>query len=374
MLRKLAVSVMVGLLCSAGAVADTYQENLAKGAATSKQNYLNDPFHKPSRAARMAVPETWPQFYNRGAIDRSPKDSKTKILTIGTGTPLPNTYRFGPAHALIVDGYPYFVDCGEGWFRAINRSILSQKGMKLENVLKKGNFKHLFLTHLHEDHTLGLPSFILSPYKYLGSTTDKVIFGPKGTQRMVSSILLAWVDDRAEMVQGSAKQSPEGSSASSADIRPETDFPGPFYEDDRVTVEAFLTKHGGLRHTLAYRFTSKADGRIVVFGGDGQYSKGLSDASKGADVLVTEAMTWDNLIDTPWGGTTLEDKQRIVGAYHLFPKDIKRIQDESGVKEIVLVHEQNYNKADEYDRLALLHEVQKAGVKNVYSSMDGDLY
>ena len=108
-------------------IADDYAGNLAKGAKTTKRNYMNDPFVRPAKANWLVLPETLPSNYNRGPLDRSPKDKSSKLLTMGTGTPAPNTYRFGPAMALIVNDYPYFIDCGEGWFRALNRSTITQK-------------------------------------------------------------------------------------------------------------------------------------------------------------------------------------------------------------------------------------------------------
>ena len=351
-----------------------YQENLKLGAGTTKQNYLNDPFKRPTIITPgITAAETWPIHYNRAPLDRSPKDKSSKIVTLGTGTPMANTYRFGPANALIVNGYPYFVDCGEGWFRAINRSILTQKNYDLSKVFVLKNFKYMFLTHLHEDHTVGLPSFILGPYKW-GATSERIIYGPKGTFDMITNIEKAWTQDVQEMVQGSTHTSPEGGTAMGADIDPAVEFPGAIYEDDNVKVEAFRTSHGALRYTYAYRFTTKPDNRVIVFGGDGHYSKGLVEATKGADVLVIEGFTWKNLKDAPWGGDDVKQKAQEVSPYHMFPQQLKLIQDETGVKEIVMTHEQNYSKPDNFDRLGLLKEMQAAGVKNIYSAMDGDLY
>lgn len=353
--------------------ANTYQDNLKLGAKTTKRNYMNDPFVQPTKFTLMNLPETWAIYYNREPLDRSPKDKSSKIVTIGTGTPFPNPYRFGPASALVVNGYPYFIDCGEGWFRAVNRTIMTQKGIDGAEVFAVKNMKYMFLTHLHEDHTVGLPSFILSPYK-IGPSVDKVIFGPQGTQNLVDSIVKGWRDDIQEMFQGSTHKTPAGSGVSVGNIYPPVDVAGPIFEDDNVKVEEFRTKHGALRYTFAYRFTTKPDNRVIVFGGDGRYSEGLADAAKGADVLVIESMTWKNLIDAPWGGDDLAEKRKQVGYYHLFPQDLKRIQEQSGVKEIVLIHEQNYSKPDKFELLGLLHEVQEAGVKNVYSAIDGDMY
>ena len=377
-MRNLYIGVLILGLTSivaqhAIAADPTYEENLKRGAETTKKNYLNNPFHQPSKITSVNDPTTWPIYYNRGPIDRSPSDKTTKILTLGTGTPAANTYRFGPAHALIVNGYPYFIDCGEGWWRAINRSMLGQPGLDLTNILGVNQIKYLFVTHLHEDHTVGLPSFILSPYKW-GSHTDKVIFGPVGTESLVGSIVKGWHVDRQEMPQGSTHQSPEGSGATVGEVNFNVEYPGPIFEDDNVIVEAFPTKHGALCCTLAFRFTAKSDGRVVVFGGDGRYSEGLVQASKGADVLVMEGVTDEDIKYATWGGDDLEKRKATIGAYHMFPKVMKQIQDESGVKEIVMVHEQDWAPPEKYKRLNLLHEMQRAGVKNIYSAMDGDLY
>lgn len=355
--------------------ADDYADNLAKGAETTERNYMNNPFVRPAEDTYLVAPETWPIFYNRSPLDRSPKDKSSKILTLGTGMPSANTYRFGPAMVLIVNDYPYFIDCGEGWFRALNRAAITQKGMDLTKVFAINNLKYLFLTHLHEDHTVGIPSFILSPYKY-GCTTDKVIFGPVGTSNLVDCIIRGWKVDVQEVVQGAMHSTPQGSSASVGEIDPDDEFPGPIFEDDNVKVEAFRTyqAHGALKYTYAYRFTTKPDGRVIAFGGDGHYTKGLIEAAKNADVLVMEGCTWKNIKYSPWGGDTVEEKQKVLGTLHMFPKDMKRVQDESGVKTIVMVHEQNYNSPENYTRLGLLKEMQEAGVKNIYSAVDGDLY
>ena len=364
-------------LCGVGqiAVADDYADKLAEGAETTEKNYMNDPFVRPAEANWLVLPETWPVFYNRGPLDRSPKDKPSKLLTMGTGDPAPNTYRFGPAMALIVNDYPYFVDCGDGWFRALNRSAITQKGVDLVKVFALDNLKYLFLTHLHEDHTVGIPSFILGPYKY-GSATDKVIFGPVGTEDLVDCILRGWQVDRQTGTQGPTHATPQGNSATVGEIDPADEFPGPFFEDNNVEVEAFQTKraHGSLKFTYAYRFTTKPDGRIITFGGDGHYSEGLVEAARDADILVIEGCTWKNLKYSPWGGDTLEEKEKNLGALHMFPKDMKRVQEDSRVKAIVMVHEQNYGSPENYDRLSLLHEMQEAGVEDIYSAMDGDLY
>jgi hypothetical protein len=53
---------------------------------------------------------------------------------------------------------------------------------------------------------------------------------------------------------------------------------------------------------------------------------------------------------------------------------MKKVQDESGVKTIVMVHEQNFNKPEDFSRTGLRDEMREAGVQNIFSAIDGDMY
>ena len=372
---KICMTLLAITLTAGSSFAETWKEDLEKGAATTEQNHLNVPFAKPTNwKTPYTTPGNWPVFENRGPIDRSPPDKSSKVLVMGTGDPTPNPFRHGPAMAVIVNGHPYFVDCGEGWWRALAHSVLAQSAIDLASVFALPNLKYMFLTHLHEDHTVGLPSFISNPYKF-GAGGDKKVFGPTGVDKMIMHINAAWSLDRHEMAQGSIVRSPDGSTAVGIPVWPGTATDGrKIFEDDNVYVEAFPTKHGFLEHTYAYRFTTKPDGRVFAFGGDGTYSEGLSAAAKSADILFVEGITRKNVKFATWGGDTEEEKVRVIGAYHMFPERLKKVYDESGVKSIVLVHVQNYNNPENFDRLGVLNEMIDEGIKNILIAQDGDLY
>ena len=65
---------------------------------------------------------------------------------------------------------------------------------------------------------------------------------------------------------------------------------------------------------------------------------------------------------------------KVIGAYHMFPEDLKKVYDKSSVKNIVMVHVQNYNTPDNFDRLGALNEMIDEGIKNILLAQDGDLY
>lgn len=213
-----------------------------------------------------------------------------------------------------------------------------------------------------------------NPYKF-GPGSDKKVFGPEGVDEMTRHINAAWSIDRHEIAQGSLVYPPDGSTAVGVPVWPGTTTEGRrIFEDDNVLVQAFPSKHGFLEHTYAYRFTAKPDGRVFAFGGDGTYSPGLAAAAKDADILFVEGITRKNVRFATWGGDTEEEKVKVIGAYHMFPERLKKVYGESGVKNIVMVHVQNYNSPDAFDRLGVLKEMIDEGISNILLAQDGDLY
>ena len=95
-----------------------------------------------------------------GAAGETLDSETTQIVMLGTGTPNPFPDRSGPSIAIVVNDEPYLIDFGPGVVR--QASAMSPeyggtvKGLAVEKI------KHAFLTHLHSDHTVGLPDLILT--------------------------------------------------------------------------------------------------------------------------------------------------------------------------------------------------------------------
>ena len=58
----------------------------------------------------------------------------------------------------------------------------------------------------------------------------------------------------------------------------------------------------------------------------------------------------------------------------MFPERLKKVYDESNVKNIVMVHVQNYNTPEAFGRLDVLNEMIDEGIENILLAQDGDLY
>jgi len=61
----------------------------------------------------------------RTPTDFSPADSKSKVLILETGNPIPNPVRHGPSSAVVINGSVYFVDAGDGMWAAISHAYLA---------------------------------------------------------------------------------------------------------------------------------------------------------------------------------------------------------------------------------------------------------
>src|SRR5262247_170105 len=114
------------------------------------------------------------------ALAQSPGAEKTLVVMLGTGTPLPDPARSGPATAIVTHETAYLVDAGTGIVR--RAAAARDKGLK---ALEPTKLRIAFLTHLHADHTLGLPDLMITPW-IMGRKEPLELYGPAGTRQMVA--------------------------------------------------------------------------------------------------------------------------------------------------------------------------------------------
>ena len=200
---------------------------------------------------------------------RFPISDSAVVITLGTGTPVPNPDRSGPATAVVIGRRVLLFDAGPGVMRRI-----AAAGLPIDGVTAA------FITHLHSDHTLGLPDLMLTSW-VMGRSTPMRLHGPPGLRRMTDLLLSAWAEDTVVRVQGLERGRPGGYRL---DVREITE--GIVFDSAGVKVTAIKVPHGEWPHAFAYRVD--AAGRSIVISGDTRASEALERASSGVDVLIHE--------------------------------------------------------------------------------------
>ncbi|MCB9455591.1 MAG: MBL fold metallo-hydrolase [Anaerolineaceae bacterium] len=198
----------------------------------------------------------------------------TQLVLLGTGTPNADPERSGSSLAIIVNDRPYLVDAGPGVVR--RASAAHQRGV---TGLAVNRLNRVFLTHLHSDHTIGLPDLLLTPW-VLERDAPLDIYGPAGTREMVDHLLAAYAQDIHERLTGLEPANTTGCTATVTEITA-----GVCYQDDLVVVEAFPVRHGAWA-AFGYKFTTPD--RVIVISGDTCPVESVVEQAAGCDILVHE--------------------------------------------------------------------------------------
>ena len=290
-----------------------------------------------------------------GAAGETLDSETTQIVMLGTGTPNPFPDRSGPSIAIVVNDEPYLIDFGPGVVR--QASAMSPeyggtvKGLAVEKI------KHAFLTHLHSDHTVGLPDLILTAWT-VGRDSPLKLFGPEGSKHMADKVLEAYEEDIRYRLYSEQPANNEGWRVQTQEIR-ET---GLVFEDDNVRVEAFRVPHGSWPEAWGYRFTTPDT--VIVVSGDTAPSDVLKRYSQGADVLIHEVYSEEGFAmkEPQW--------QKYHAKNHTSTTELGRLASEVEPKLLILYHQLLWGST----HATLIDEVKSEFSGTVVSARDLDVF
>ncbi len=303
-------------------------------------------------AALVAAPLPAPlpaQEADRGS------SSAARLVILGTGTPNADPDRSGPALAVVAGGRAYLVDAGPG---IVRRAAAAARAHGIDALAAPG-LDRLFITHLHSDHTVGLPDVIFSPW-VLERPDPIHIFGPPGTAAMADRIQEAWREDIHMRLFG---LEPRGNNLDAFKSPVTETTGGPVYEDENMRVTAIPVLHGSWPHPLGYRFA--AGGRTIVISGDARPSESLVEACNGCDILVHEVYSAEMFKQRP------PEWQAYHAHSHTSTTELADIAMRARPELLVMYHQLYWGATDE----DLLREIREAGYNGrVVSAADLDIY
>ena len=258
------------------------------------------------------------------------EDDKIRLVTVGTGSPLPGN-RVRSCNAVIINGHFFLFDVGPG------------SSLALENLrLPIDKLKAIFITHWHADHYMDLPELVNRSW-LLNRQDSLFVHGPEGIDTVMSGLnMFIEPDNRFRLAHhGTEVVSPSTAYPIPVPIDTDDDGYAVVYEQDGILIEAFLVNHEPVSPSLGYRVSF--NGKSLVFSGDTRQSDTVIKYAQGADILVHEALASDFLeraikIQTENGNERNAAILKDLMSYHSTPVDAATVAEKAGVKRLILSH------------------------------------
>ena len=240
-----------------------------------------------------------------------------RVTLLGTGCPIVDPDRFGPATLVWTDRSTILVDCGSG----VTQRLLAagSSGRDVDALL---------LTHLHSDHLVDLYQLIISSW-HQGRDRPQRVFGPPGTKAYVNGLMALWTKEREGRVAHEQR-----TDTSAFDIEVEEIADGQVLEFGDMVVKTVEVNHKPV--PCAFGFVFEGDGGKAVISGDTTYCPELITAAADADLLVHEVYIHRGFPEI--SGLRTRRGMSNVASYHTLSSDVGKVATESRAACLMLTH------------------------------------
>jgi ribonuclease Z len=235
------------------------------------------------------------------------------VVLLGTGSPIPNPTRAGPATLVKAGGANLLFDAGRG---VIMR--LAGAGVAPQMV------SAVLLTHMHSDHICDLNDVITSHWIMSPGPAALRIYGPKGAKALVEATLAMLAFDVGYRIDHHAdlNDPPKVEVTELA--------PGDVFTVDGCEISAHRTDHSPVFPTLGYRVTR--GGVTAAIAGDTIPCPDLDAMCLGADVYVQTVIRQDLVKRVP------SQRFQDILDYHSTVEQAAETAERAGVKTLMLTH------------------------------------
>jgi ribonuclease Z len=298
-----------------------------------------------------------------------------KLNILGCYAATPRSFTNPTSQVLEMKNELFLIDCGEGTQVQLRR-----------NKIKFSRIKHIFISHLHGDHSYGLVGLI-STFRLLNRETELHVYGPKGIKEIITLQLKlsnSWTNYPLYFHELDSKE------------------PQIIYEDEKLSVETIPLIHR--IYTNGFLFKEKPGDRKLLINKAVEYNIDVSlykSLKKGKDVtsetgelipnhLVTKdpdlPKSYAYCSDTAFNqkmipqisgatvlyheSTFLEDKAELAfPTKHSTAKEAALIAKEAGVENLILGH-----YSTRYSNLNLFREEAATIFPKVDLADDGKVF
>jgi ribonuclease Z len=251
-----------------------------------------------------------------------------KLTLLGTGTPIPDPARRGPAQVIEAGDELVLVDCGSGVLHRLVEAGYGSRGP----ARAQPPFSRIAITHLHSDHITGLPDLLWAGWIMRWWDEPPPIAGPPGTAAFVEHMLLALEYDIQVRMRG------ERLRREWLVPRVEEIEEGWLEEGDGWRLAAFRVDHEPVDQAFGYRMDG--DGGSIVISGDTRYSENLIRHAQGADLLIHEVYwrTGALALLTNVTDPDLIARRQTIDGYHTHSEEVGKVAAQAHAKHLVLSH------------------------------------
>jgi ribonuclease BN (tRNA processing enzyme) len=203
-----------------------------------------------------------------------------QLRFVGCGDAFGSGGRFNTCFHVTGERVNFLIDCGASSLPALKRLDIARDDIDL-----------ILITHFHGDHFGGLP-FLLLDAQFTQRTRPLVIAGPAGIEMRLTQVMEALFENSSKTKQrfdlSVVALEPEATRAFGA-----------------VKVTPFPVVHGESGGPfLAYRV--EAEGRVIAYSGDTEWTETLIAAARDADLFIAEASYYDRVVKNHLNLKTLE--------------------------------------------------------------------
>jgi ribonuclease BN (tRNA processing enzyme) len=214
-----------------------------------------------------------------------------QLQFIGCGDALGSGGRANTCFHVTGDSVNFLIDCGASSLPALKRLDVISDGIDL-----------ILITHFHGDHFGGLPFFLLDA-QFTRRTRPLVIAGPQGIETRLTQVMEALFEHSSKTKQrfdlSVVALEPEESRSFGA-----------------VKVTPYPVVHGESGGPfLAYRI--EAEGRVIAYSADTEWTETLIPAAREADLFIAEAYYYDKIVKNHLSLKTLEPHLSEINARRL---------------------------------------------------------
>ncbi len=204
-----------------------------------------------------------------------------QLQFVGCGDAFGTGGRFNTCFHLVGNRINALIDCGGSSLVGMNKLAIDRNAIST-----------IFITHFHADHVGGLPYFILEANYVLKRKGALTVAGPPGLKLRYAEMMESAYPGTANLQLSFPLTLREVEIGKRNEIGNMRVTPFHVVHDDRAGP------------CLGYR--CEAEGKIVAYSGDTQWTRAVIDIGRDADLFICEAYTRDKPINTHMALSALE--------------------------------------------------------------------